>query len=181
MKEIRPIETRYKGYRFRSRLEARWAVFFEDLGLTWEYEPQGFELATGRYLPDFFLPDIGCWVEVKPDPDSYDWKRINELAQATGRDVICLTGTPAVAWYAHFMCGFEFEDADGSIQKVPAAMEYIDLAASEMLGRPATRPGPDDPGPEALNSNSLPAFRHAVNAARSARFEFGETPGGGGV
>lgn len=25
------IETEYKGYRFRSRLEARWAVFFDTL------------------------------------------------------------------------------------------------------------------------------------------------------
>lgn len=26
---IKPIETRYKGCRFRSRPEARWAVFFD--------------------------------------------------------------------------------------------------------------------------------------------------------
>ena len=29
---LRPIETHYNGYRFRSRLEARWAVFFEAMG-----------------------------------------------------------------------------------------------------------------------------------------------------
>ena len=28
-KSIKPIETKYNGYRFRSRLEARWAVFFD--------------------------------------------------------------------------------------------------------------------------------------------------------
>lgn len=39
-----PIETRYKGYRFRSRLEARWAVFFDVLGVRWEYEPEGYDL-----------------------------------------------------------------------------------------------------------------------------------------
>ncbi|MBK9515513.1 MAG: hypothetical protein IPO05_18320 [Flavobacteriales bacterium] len=51
---IKPIETRYKGYRFRSRLEARWAVFFDALGLEWEYEPEGFDLGDGvYYLPDF--------------------------------------------------------------------------------------------------------------------------------
>lgn len=33
---IKPIETKYKGYRFRSRLEARWAVFFDALGISWE-------------------------------------------------------------------------------------------------------------------------------------------------
>lgn len=41
---MRPIETKYRGYRFRSRLEARWAVFFDTLGLKWWYEPEGFDL-----------------------------------------------------------------------------------------------------------------------------------------
>lgn len=67
---IQPIETLWKGYRFRSRLEARWAVFFETLGLNWEYESQGFELPDGsRYLPDFYLPDQGTHVEIKPRID----------------------------------------------------------------------------------------------------------------
>lgn len=38
---ITPIETIYKGYRFRSRLEARWAVFMDACGADWEYEPEG--------------------------------------------------------------------------------------------------------------------------------------------
>lgn len=54
---IKAIETRYKGYRFRSRLEARWAVFFDEMELRWEYEPEGFNLGNdGLYLPDFRLP-----------------------------------------------------------------------------------------------------------------------------
>ena len=40
--DIKPIETYYNGYRFRSRLEARWAVFFDALGVPYEYEPEGF-------------------------------------------------------------------------------------------------------------------------------------------
>jgi hypothetical protein len=73
---IRPIETNYAGCRFRSRLEARWAVFFDALGLRWEYEPQGFVVTTPdeggllpparwHYLPDFYLPGSRTWVEVK--------------------------------------------------------------------------------------------------------------------
>jgi hypothetical protein len=51
---IKAIETRYKGYRFRSRLEARWAVFFDAMGWQWEYEEQGYDLGGGvYYLPDF--------------------------------------------------------------------------------------------------------------------------------
>lgn len=66
MKQIKAIETRYKGYRFRSRLEARWAVFFDAMGLQWEYEPEGFDLgAAGWYLPDFYLTNLNMWVEIK--------------------------------------------------------------------------------------------------------------------
>ncbi len=68
---VKAIQTRYAGCHFRSRLEARWAVFFDALGISWEYEPQGYQhepWADGtvwRYLPDFYLPDLGCFVEVK--------------------------------------------------------------------------------------------------------------------
>jgi hypothetical protein len=64
---IQAIETTYKGYRFRSRLEARWALFFDAMDLQWEYEVEGFELSNRkRYLPDFWLPVLDCFAEVKP-------------------------------------------------------------------------------------------------------------------
>jgi hypothetical protein len=80
MAGIKAIETSYKGYRFRSRLEARWAVFFDALGIEWTYETQGYEksfedadLEGGthviRYLPDFHLPATQTWVEVKGSDD----------------------------------------------------------------------------------------------------------------
>ena len=60
MGEIKAIETVYNGYRFRSRLEARWAVFFDALGVEYEYEPQGFVLPSGKhYLPDFKIKCYG--------------------------------------------------------------------------------------------------------------------------
>jgi hypothetical protein len=80
---MKAIETSYKGYKFRSRLEARWAVFFDSLGLEWEYETEGFNLENGLYyLPDFYLPNfIGrkAWIEVKPDipyPDDVDTAKV---------------------------------------------------------------------------------------------------------
>lgn len=64
--DIKPIETVYNGYRFRSRLEARWAVFFDAAGIPYDYEPEGFKLENGkRYLPDFYLPWFKAFVEVK--------------------------------------------------------------------------------------------------------------------
>jgi hypothetical protein len=67
---IQAIETKYKGYRFRSRLEARWAVFFDALGIEWEYEKEGFTNGEDFYLPDFYLPHHKVWVEVKGDKDA---------------------------------------------------------------------------------------------------------------
>ena len=67
MPDIKPLETFYKGYRFRSRLEARWAVFFDAAGIQYGYEPQGYKLSDGTcYLPDFFLPEFKAYVEIKP-------------------------------------------------------------------------------------------------------------------
>ena len=71
MSEIKAIETIYNGYRFRSRLEARWAVFFDKCGIRYEYEMQGFEKNTGeKYLPDFYLPEYDWYVEIKPTRDN---------------------------------------------------------------------------------------------------------------
>lgn len=39
---IKAIETKYHGHVFRSRIEARWAVFFDTIGVSWEYEKEGF-------------------------------------------------------------------------------------------------------------------------------------------
>lgn len=66
MAEIKAIETIYNGYRFRSRLEARWAVFMDYVGIEYQYEPEGFDLGDGYYyLPDFYLPNTNAWVEIK--------------------------------------------------------------------------------------------------------------------
>lgn len=57
---MKSIETLYKGYKFRSRLEARWAVFFDEIGADWEYEPEGFDCDGVWYLPDFVIHDGAC-------------------------------------------------------------------------------------------------------------------------
>lgn len=75
---LKPIDTRYAGHLFRSRLEARWAVFFDCLGLSWQYELEGYLLPDGtRYLPDFLLQTPQGnqrWVEVKPSHIANDPK-----------------------------------------------------------------------------------------------------------
>lgn len=67
MSATKAIETKYNGYRFRSRLEAKWAVYFDSIGVRYDYESQGYVLDNGEcYLPDFYLPDMKTFVEIKP-------------------------------------------------------------------------------------------------------------------
>lgn len=74
---MKSIETVYNGYRFRSRLEARWAVFFDSAGIQYNYEPEGFELSDGtKYLPDFYLPESDTFFEVKGIMSDYDEHKI---------------------------------------------------------------------------------------------------------
>ena len=100
---IKAIETFYKGYYFRSRLEARWAVFFDALGLDWDYEVEGYELSDGRYyLPDFII-NVSQWnhptrpwvYEIKPKNDAGDGK-LEQLLKDT--HIFCsgtvLSGSP---------------------------------------------------------------------------------------
>ena len=62
---IKAIETEYDGHRFRSRIEALWAVFFNAIGLKYEYEIEGFQMGELRYLPDFYIPSLDRWFEIK--------------------------------------------------------------------------------------------------------------------
>src|SRR5260221_6233304 len=77
---IKPIETRYKGYRFRSRLEARWAIFLDAIGINYRYEYDSYCLDGICYLPDFKLCPKWCgigWIEIKPG-----WPTIKECDKA---------------------------------------------------------------------------------------------------
>lgn len=92
---IKPIETKYNGYVFRSRLEARWAVFFDELNIEWEYEKEGYKLDDFSYLPDFWLPEYKYWLEVKgvsPTPDEV--KKCQLLQDLTGYPVVLTVGQP---------------------------------------------------------------------------------------
>jgi hypothetical protein len=167
---IKAIETTYKGYRFRSRLEARWAVFFDSLHLKWEYEPEGFETPHGWYLPDFLLPELngtGTWVEVKPDaaganhPDAAKWMALGE---GSGRPILIAAGTPDLK---------EYEVYDHSILEKFGGGAWVDACFNSKYLYPRLHDGAPRlywcPG-----STDDADCETAVNAARSARFEHGE-------
>jgi hypothetical protein len=96
-RELRAIETRYNGYRFRSRLEARWAVFFDSLVIEYRYETEGFRLPSGTlYLCDFEVPEWAAWIEIKPESTdvSAAQAKLRQLSDATGRAALLVAGSP---------------------------------------------------------------------------------------
>lgn len=163
---IQPIETNWRGYRFRSRLEARWAVFFDRLGVEWVYEPQGFQLSTGeRYLPDFYLPrlDGGIYVEVKHEGG--DTSKAERFAKEMNCKLLLACGVPDTRSFDAI-----YPEAG------PAGW-------TEVAFRDKYLPGGRNADEHRLYVGSAGGryddelhVLAAVRAARGARFEHGESP-----
>lgn len=216
---IQAIETHYAGHRFRSRLEARWAVFFTSLGIRWQYEPQGYTVGPNKtpYLPDFLLPDLSVFVEVKGEADRLDLNLLAELTNSRiAHRVLILGNVPhlelgAIPLHTLLTPVFDFRP-DPSITTFTPALKAIDtlddeertavkallrhhsrtaiacypaffMAGTERpdilpLAIPAWNPAEVD----VLNPKPVwpivPMQRvaDAYRAARTARFEHGETP-----
>lgn len=85
MSKVHAIPTVYNGIEFRSRLEAKWAAMFDQLGWSWEYEPVDFK----GYIPDFYI-DFGLeefFIEIKPAMRSADlYPALNKAVAALGDD-----------------------------------------------------------------------------------------------
>jgi hypothetical protein len=86
--------TIWKDIQFRSRLEARWAIFFDELGVEWDYEPETFVTKYGYYMPDFFLPSINKWFIVKGTKLGDDEaKKVLDLCGLTKAKAIIANGS----------------------------------------------------------------------------------------
>lgn len=127
---IKAIETVYNDHLFRSRLEARWAVFFNALGVRYEYELEGFDLHyNGKYLPDFYLPTFKAHLEIKPLPDDLRGKPewYNKDASKKARELsIALKDTFVLIAFGdpleHRACWFE----NGFVEYPEAAIYFTD-------------------------------------------------------
>lgn len=162
------IQTKYNGYNFRSRLEARFAVVLDTLKQEYLYEPEGYELEKGlRYLPDFWMKNR-YWIEVKPFyPNSQEIRKAQLLAKQTKSKVYIIYGDISIP--------------------------IIDLKAKERIkGFCAMRFLPNGEVKDLLIPKLLkgqltfvvcpkklklqPEVEKAILRGQQSRFEFGETP-----
>lgn len=211
------IETTWKGYRFRSRTEARWAVFLEALGVRFEYEPEGVILPSGPYLPDFRLTlyDVSpesepeprrVWLEIKgSDPTRAELEKCSNLAAATGDRVLLAVGAPDPRPGVYFVYPSDGADPSGAErrEKLTRAEPWAFAECSDRGGVALSAPFRWQSGPDAADgllpfggqlwlgnlsretecvrprdewrSVFGPRTRAAYDAARAARFEFGQT------
>jgi hypothetical protein len=92
--EVTARPTLYRGTQFRSELEAGWARTLDHLSIGWEYEQRACRLPSGTfYLPDFWLPALRTFIEVKGTHGQRRHKP-QELAKEVDEDVIVLIGWP---------------------------------------------------------------------------------------
>jgi hypothetical protein len=216
---MRPLPTRYAGHRFRSRLEARWAVFFNALGVTWHDEPEGFELRPmpaglhrqweqhgwtpctdpdetctcfqhrGGYLPDFWLPSINTWFEVKGQPvaddDGARLQRFDTMCTSRRQRFIVAVGPlpdPAEPSYPYPPYPARPENqGHGLFRGYCRDSEYA-WTLCGTCGKPdITWEGRSDrvrchPGSTAPDTPAVPPdVTRAYDAARNARFEHGQS------
>lgn len=180
---IKPIETKYNGYRFRSRLEARWAVFFDSMEIAYEYELQGFDLGQGRrYLPDFYLPDFGLHVEIKPARDVIDEQfvfKISSFAIEHGNSTLLVVGTPGNEEMFLVDRKLEGWGAGSAEPEVPTMVSFWESVCDWAAVTIMPTPHPFKRWALAYR-NPQPLWQadwsRAVALARGARFEHGESP-----
>lgn len=159
MKDLNPIDTFYNGYFFRSRTEARWAVFFDAIGWDYDYEFEAFKLPSGVYLPDFYFPKLNIWAEVKPgELKEIELLKCKELSfkmksNDAGVDVLLLEGVPDYKSIRTIING------EIGVNVIPLSIKqknYPFFGSDEFL----------------KNTICLYETIEAVDKSRSARFEF---------
>lgn len=172
---IKAIETEYNGFRFRSRLEARWALFFDLIGLKYEYEVEGYEMDGTRYLPDFFIPSLNRWFEIKAKPLSeYEMKKCEEFCFNKDNYNIkfsILVGTPKIVKVDDYYGVYEYvwewpsEIYPENVRiQAPAELSEHEYYSRFLKGLWALPDIPEE------------ILAMAAAGAKGARFEFGETP-----
>lgn len=118
------IPTKYRFHLFRSRLEARWAVFFDRIGIRWSYEPEGYSLSRTGYLPDFQIGGA-LYAEIKSqEPPRGAWDKAFEFSMYA--PILCLAGPPDACVYP---C--EFKGKRAGVVFYVGGVSYTDARVGE--------------------------------------------------
>lgn len=184
MSEFKGMETPYKGHRFRSRLEARWAVAFDALGVKWLYEPQNKRFGSVGYVPDFYLPQQAAWIEIKGEfagaaKHEALWKA-HRLAEHDSRRVLVAFGDIP---HPHPNDGDESaihvlpdgSESSGFFWCVCPWCGRLDLTAGGDAGRLDCDCATSHGHCGNVDAYDAPIIQAAYAAGRSARFEHGES------
>jgi hypothetical protein len=190
---MKAIETVYNGYRFRSRLEARWAVFFDTLGIPYEYEFEGYQLDDGAmYLPDFLLPDQDVFVEIKgTKPDESESNKAMQLSEL--RPTILQRGLPGEYYGMTYL--FDSTDSSGGdgwwavwLCWAGIRKQWLFVADDRRSDRGFLTTGTYEPVTIINHADDMSVpfqeFKEgqaALLAAKQARFEHGEVPNPNGA
>jgi len=190
---MKAIETVYKDYNFRSRGEARWAVFFDAMNIKWQYETEGYDLGRnyGWYLPDFYLSQLKCWIEIKPDRDleESEYRKIRAFGSYIG-PILCFTGLPSLSWNGTLFCkyvdsssGGEYENYVGfaycrECEKVVISISDEDRCRS-IGDRILLDPNYEefylcDTYSEHRGRYTVQELEYGISAAKQSRFEHGQ-------
>jgi hypothetical protein len=182
------IETIYDGHRFRSRIEAKWAVFFKSLALPYHYEPEGFNFDGSCYLPDFWIPSWKSYVEIKWEKPSLEELGKAELLNAQlGKNLLLVYGEPWPKKYNVIPFGSHqvLMHADGTMLQFMQCRRCTNIFlvsiddsdthwAGSTIGHPTAASdcrGCSDRYPLIHNE-----IERAFSNAMTARFEHGECP-----
>jgi hypothetical protein len=91
------VATEYNGIMFRSRLEARWAVFLTEARIPFDYERYLIRARNGTFqgVPDFTLPGrIPFFAEVKGIMNPFAFNRLLALARVAAGGLVVLGHIP---------------------------------------------------------------------------------------
>ncbi len=184
MSTITAIETYFDGNRFRSRVEARTAAYFKTLGIRYEYEKEGYKLHGHCYLPDFWLPDLGIFYEVKgQSPEPEEESNMTFLSEL--HPVVCQVGIPGeymltVKWWDDhteddgrgFIWGGFWTNHPETYHPVIGIPKDNEDSPREYIEKHKAFVGvvPDH------KNMLMPNIGLAYRVAKQARFEHGETP-----
>lgn len=153
-RDIKTIPTFYNGIQFRSRLEARWAFFFDLCKIKWNYELEGYEFNGKKYLPDFYLPESEIYVEVKPNlsfvKEPYVFNKVIDFMKSSPKKMLVFVDTPVKAKYYSFEGFISIQTGEATLDELHLVW-LMDKETYKPFYYPIIRTIPDEFFVEASN------------------------------